>query len=488
MRRLSILTLVLFGICTAGYDAFADDKTPAGLSPEITAGPVERVATDVDDLAKQNAELRAAIRRLDATTLNNRNEMLANNQNLVALQALLRQRLDDVAVKADGKLSPGDAEMMIQAAVNEARNMITAEIDKKDDDVIVYFNRIVADLNNEIYSGVRGLNGRVDGIEMNIADLQTQHQILRDMLNNYRSVHRLAYENLSSDNQNLARAMSVLDLRLAEIAADANARLTPGEAHQKIQAAIDEARGQITAEIAANDRDVIDYFNQTVRDMNNELNLLNDAFTSRIENIETDVADLKQKNEALLASMAQLSELTNAELQKLRAEIATKTDPAAVAEIVLAQTKDLGSKTRTEISEIIIEYKDGFPDVVRNQIEQMVANYVGQKLDVMNKKLDLVQRQGAARERINAAVNKLTEFRLAAGKGSVWKTKEGNFNGTRLASDMTAGVVLGTVGGLVSSNLIKKSQIKNGMEEIRCTVGGQIIAEYGDSFDVGVRR
>ncbi len=72
-------------------------------------------------------------------------------------------------------------------------------------------------------------------------------------------------------------------------------------------------------------------------------------------------------------------------------------------------------------------------------------------------------------------------------KVDVWKTAEGNFNGARLASDSIAGVVLGTAGGLITSHLVKKGQIKNGFEDIQCTVGGQKVADWGDEFTVGIR-
>lgn len=70
---------------------------------------------------------------------------------------------------------------------------------------------------------------------------------------------------------------------------------------------------------------------------------------------------------------------------------------------------------------------------------------------------------------------------------SVWKDKNGNFNSSRLVSDSLAGVVLGTAGGLITSNIIKKNQIKGGFEDIKCTVGGQVVAEFNDDFMVGIR-
>lgn len=73
-------------------------------------------------------------------------------------------------------------------------------------------------------------------------------------------------------------------------------------------------------------------------------------------------------------------------------------------------------------------------------------------------------------------------------KPSVWKTADGSFNTARLASDLTAGVVLGTVGGVVSGVLIKKNQLKHGYESLRCTLGGQNIADWGDEFSVRFSR
>ena len=70
-------------------------------------------------------------------------------------------------------------------------------------------------------------------------------------------------------------------------------------------------------------------------------------------------------------------------------------------------------------------------------------------------------------------------------KKNVWRDEDGNFNTARLASDSIAGVVLGTVGGIVTANLVKKAQVKQGFEDIGCYIGGQSVANYGDEFMVG---
>lgn len=89
----------------------------------------------------------------------------------------------------------------------------------------------------------------------------------------------------------------------------------------------------------------------------------------------------------------------------------------------------------------------------------------------------------------NAAKDSLNAFfNSAKSSASVWKNSEGKFNTTRLASDLTAGVVLGTVGGVVSGVVIKKKQVEKGFDALHCTVGGQKVADWGDEFNIGLRR
>ncbi len=77
--------------------------------------------------------------------------------------------------------------------------------------------------------------------------------------------------------------------------------------------------------------------------------------------------------------------------------------------------------------------------------------------------------------------------KLIGGKRSVWKNADGGFNTARLASDSIAGVVLGTAGGLITSKIVKKNQLKQGFEDIKCTINGQNVADYGDTMRVGLQ-
>ena len=67
-------------------------------------------------------------------------------------------------------------------------------------------------------------------------------------------------------------------------------------------------------------------------------------------------------------------------------------------------------------------------------------------------------------------------------KASVWKNAEGNFNTSRLLSDSIAGVALGTVGGLVVNKLVKDNHLEKGFEEIGCSIDGNRLVNFGDSF------
>ncbi len=87
----------------------------------------------------------------------------------------------------------------------------------------------------------------------------------------------------------------------------------------------------------------------------------------------------------------------------------------------------------------------------------------------------------------NKKIEELSNKIKSGLKVSVWKDKDGKFNKHRLLSDSIAGVVLGTAGGLITSTVMKKVQVKNSYEDIQCTINGQSVASYGDEFSVGIK-
>lgn len=109
-----------------------------------------------------------------------------------------------------------------------------------------------------------------------------------------------------------------------------------------------------------------------------------------------------------------------------------------------------------------------------------------QQASELAKQQQILQQQNEAKERIASIVNNLDQ-KAANFKRSDWKNEEGKFNTARLISDSVAGVVLGTAGGLITSSVVKKSQVKSGFEDLNCAIGGQVVAGWGDEFLVGIQ-
>ncbi len=78
----------------------------------------------------------------------------------------------------------------------------------------------------------------------------------------------------------------------------------------------------------------------------------------------------------------------------------------------------------------------------------------------------------------------LEEMRLQF-DSSVWRDKEGKLNVARIVSDSVAGVALGTTGGVVINNMMKKDQVEDGFEDLKCKIGTEVVAEWGEVFRAG---
>lgn len=115
-----------------------------------------------------------------------------------------------------------------------------------------------------------------------------------------------------------------------------------------------------------------------------------------------------------------------------------------------------------------------------------VFNNMFNQVNVLIDQQTLAASQSASRSRIESAAATLENIRSGL-RLTVWRNDEGKFNTSRLLSDSIAGVVLGTAGGLITSNVVKKNQVEDGFEDLQCTVGGQVVAGWGDEFRVGIQ-
>ena len=160
-----------------------------------------------------------------------------------------------------------------------------------------------------------------------------------------------------------------------------------------------------------------------------------------------------------------------AELAKWRVQYRAQTEIVALIDIILAYCQDANR------NEIVF---NGYYNEILAAIAQIDAAAAAATT--------AQQQQAEINIRIRRIRNATSNIQTMADafKVSKWKNEEGNFNTSRLVSDSVAGVVLGTAGGLITSNVIKKNQVKGGFEDISCTIGGQVVAGWKDEFRVGI--
>ena len=159
-------------------------------------------------------------------------------------------------------------------------------------------------------------------------------------------------------------------------------------------------------------------------------------------------------------------------------------DPAKIAQVFTWQTQYANNSQISAQITAILQYCD---DIHRTELQfNSMYNQLQILINNANDAAELNQRQTSSRRNIERAMSDIDSIRSTLDQ-SKWKNADGGFNTSRLLSDSIAGVVLGTAGGLITSHVVKKNQVENGFEDIQCTVGGQVVANWGDEFQVGIQ-
>lgn len=159
-------------------------------------------------------------------------------------------------------------------------------------------------------------------------------------------------------------------------------------------------------------------------------------------------------------------------------------DPAKIAQVFTWQTQYANNSQISAQITAILAYCD---DIHRTELQfNSMYNQLQILINNANDAAELNQRQTSSRRNIERAMSDIDSIRSTLDQ-SKWKNADGGFNTSRLLSDSIAGVVLGTAGGLITSHVVKKNQVENGFEDIQCTVGGQVVANWGDEFQVGIQ-
>ena len=159
-------------------------------------------------------------------------------------------------------------------------------------------------------------------------------------------------------------------------------------------------------------------------------------------------------------------------------------DPAKIAQVFTWQTQYANNSQISAQITAILQYCD---DIHRTELQfNSMYNQLQILINNANDAAELNQRQTSSRRNIERAMSDIDSIRSTLDQ-SKWKNADGGFNTSRLLSDSIAGVVLGTASGLIVSHVVKKNQVENGFEDIQCTVGGQVVASWGDEFQVGIQ-
>ena len=294
------------------------------------------------------------------------------------------------------------------------------------------------------------------------------------------------YEALRAKDKKLDKAITKINKDIKSIEKQLDSKVSRDEARNMIQKAVDDAVAELGADLSA---EIQATFNQIVAELNAAISELVGQIESRLAKVEADVAALQEQNTKLLNNIASLQSLTasqRSQINSLRAEVAKKTTAEEVVALILENTKSMTDGQKQEVVALIAEYTKTLSAGQKAQVNAMIASYVDPQIKQLNADVAKVRQQEVARDKINSAMSVLNAFASGADV-SVWKNAEGKFNTARLASDATAGVVLGTAGGLISNSIIKKNQIKKGFEDINCSVGGQVVSNYADEFMVGMQ-
>lgn len=130
------------------------------------------------------------------------------------------------------------------------------------------------------------------------------------------------------------------------------------------------------------------------------------------------------------------------------------------------------------------QYNDLYADVTASvaiNCQQVITETITETIEIT------VPSDSQSRAAIIAAGSALDGIVAGFGEANVWKNAQGEFNTARLASDSIAAVVLGTAGGLITSSVMKKHQVEDGFEDLKCVIGGQPVAGWGDEFRVGIQ-
>ena len=387
------------------------------------------------------------------------------------------QQIKSLKDDMEDKASYDDVEDMIQETINKAdlnknqrkevKSMIDEAYSKTEKELerqgksIKNLKRAHEKLEKEVNWGLTKLNAKIW--------IETQNRKFNDWL--MRNKIKETNKNIEKLEKNLENLAEKVDEKWGE---------------EEVMAAIEKALSEV--ELSDKQLEVV---KKMIEESAEAAGARMQLIEERLNDLEKRVESLEKFKDSVVEELEELFATDKNMLDKineLKKAIATKTTAKEVVDLIMEKlaVANLNENQRAKVIELIKEATKQLSDGQRDQVQRMIQDYVDPLFSKLEQKVADSAAREVSRDKVNSAMSVLNAF--AAGEdASVWKNADGKFNTARLASDATAGVVLGTAGGLISNRLIKKNQIKKGFEGISCYVGGQIVADYGDEFTVGMQ-
>ncbi|MBQ2845287.1 MAG: hypothetical protein IJE79_04690 [Alphaproteobacteria bacterium] len=400
----------------------------------------------------------------------------------------IQTEFEKVWAELGNKMNKDDVEKLVKTYIIDLEQKIMQEIQNTNVD-LDEFKKKVADIEKKLQDKLEEHGIKITELDKRITELETRVGAIE-----------VNVTELKTDLKNTTNSLLVLatkyDVKVAEIEAEfenvweqLKATMTKEEIEEFVNEQIAALEEKLMEQINKQGKDLENFKNE-VKKIENDLKDRLNKIDIRLDGLESRINDLEVAKEDIISKLEKLAE-TDEELKKaieaLKADLANKvTMEEVIVEITnRLENAELNNNQRKQVIELIETYTVQLSDGQRQQVEIMIQQKIGKKFDELDATNKLQDEQRKSQDRVNSAMSVLNAF--AAGQdASVWRNADGKFNTARLASDATAGVILGTAGGLISNKVIKKNQIKKGFEGIGCYVGGQVVADYGDEFTVGM--
>ncbi len=459
-----------------------------GIQNSGFAEQIGNIKTEMDGIKKRLSSLEGDVTELKDGLRNATSDLLVLATKYDAKVAEIEAEFEKVWEKLNATMTKQDIGNFVTEKITELKTDLMVQINAQGGD-LDNFKKDVKKIEDELRSTltnygiqIANLDSRITGLETRVGAIEGDVTKLKtDLEKNTKDILNVAVQHEADVTEIKAEFEKVWE--------KLNATMTKEEIEKFVNEEIAALEGEIMAKIQETNGN-LEAFKKDVakieEELQNQLNAFDLELTSldaRIEALENAKAEIMSKLEILASTDTNLQSAIDA----LKLDLAKKVTMEQVLSTVATElaNANLSENQKSQVIEIIMQNTTSLSDGQRRQVEIMIQEKIGKRFDELGAANQLQDAQRVSQDKVNSAMSVLNAF--AAGQdASVWRNADGKFNTARLTSDATAGVILGTAGGLISNKIIKKNQIKKGFEGIGCYVGGQVVADYGDEFTVGM--